>query len=151
MLLNGLTSEFQTSFFKKPKDEGHTSPDLIMVWIMLPQNINIMQHTHCWTYVCKWEPVVQVRSILIPTTTEVKNNDSRARSLPQVNCKIRLKSVGLYELFEGSSPLEKCLNIDRLSRQETIGQHFPRNFSKTVTHMKHKHTCLAVISSFVFT
>ena len=126
---------------------------------MFPQNINIMQHTHCWAYVCTWEQIIHVRSIVIPTTTKVKNNDSRARSLPQVNCKIRLKSVGLYELFgwfcvvlfEGKSPLEKCLNIDRLSRQETIGQHFARNCSKTVTHMKHKHPCLAVISSFVFT
>ena len=48
---------------------------------------------------------------------------------PQVNCKICLKAAGLLEffgwfcavLFEGTSPLKKCLNFDDgLSRQETI-------------------------------
>ena len=33
-------------------------------------------------------------------------------------------------LFEGSSPLKNCLNFDGLSRQETIGHHFPLNFFK---------------------
>ena len=33
-------------------------------------------------------------------------------------------------LFEGKSPLKECLNLDGLSRQETIGQHFPMNCPK---------------------
>ena len=45
----------------------------------------------------------------------------------RINCKIFLNSAGLHEffgwfcvvLFEGKSPLKKCLNFDGLSRQET--------------------------------
>ena len=44
------------------------------------------------------------------------------------------KSAGLHEflvgfvLLVGKSPLEKSLNFDGLSRQETYGQHFLMNF-----------------------
>ena len=62
-------------------------------------------------------------------------------SKSQVECKICLKSAGFLVgfnwicvmLFEGSSPLKKCLNFDGLSRQETIGQHFPM-YCSTIGH-----------------
>ena len=53
-----------------------------------------------------------------------------------LNSKICLKLAGLHEIlvflvcvvsFEGKSPLNKCLNFDGLSRQETIWQLFPMN------------------------
>ena len=82
----------------------------------------------------------------------------------QANCKICLKSAGLnaffwldlccVALFEGKSPLKECL-----SRQETIGQHYPMNWSKIglsinelsvkfIAHIKHLHTCLAETMNF---
>ena len=57
------------------------------------------------------------------------NNSSNVTMIPELNCKICLKSAGLYEffdwfcvvLFEGKSSSKKCLNFDGLSMQETVG------------------------------
>ena len=56
---------------------------------------------------------------------------------PQVKCK-KSEISWLHEfsgwicvvLFDSKSPLKKCLYFDGLSRQKTIGQHFPMNCSK---------------------
>ena len=63
-------------------------------------------------------------------------------------------------LFEGKSPHMKTFLIcDGLPGQEIFRQLFPMNSSRIcpinelqclVTHMKHLHTCLADISSFIF-
>ena len=68
----------------------------------------------------------------------------------QVNCKICLKSTGLNEffgwfcvvLFEGSSPLKKCLNFDGLSRldhHQTLRHFFnveePSNYTTPIKNL----------------
>ena len=51
-------------------------------------------------------------------------------------------------LFEGRSPLRKCLNFDGLSRQ--LGNTSSWIVQRLVTDMKHLLPCLAERSSFVF-
>ena len=51
------------------------------------------------------------------------------RSICQKSAGLHEVLVG-FELLVGKSPLEKNLNFDGLSRQETYGQHFPMNCSK---------------------
>ena len=55
-------------------------------------------------------------------------------------------------LFEGSSPLKKNSSILMVFLgKKQLGSTSPWIAPRSVTHMKHLHTCLAKISSFVFT
>ena len=53
-----------------------------------------------------------------------------------------------FVLFEGESMLKKCRNFDGLSRQETIGQHFPMKCSK-IGHSYESFTYLFAGDNFI--
>ena len=71
----------------------------------------------------------------------------------QVDCKISLKSAGLYEFFGwfcvvllgGSSLLENALTLIACLGKNSWAHHFPMNISRLVTHMKHLYACLSEI------
>ena len=72
----------------------------------------------------------------------------------QLVCMIFLAGVGWFcvVLFEGSSPLKKSSSVLMVFLgKKQLGSTSPWIVQRSVTHMKHLHTCLAEIYSFVFT